>query len=46
MAFSETKILEIVAEYIEKNPESNLKDKINEVLNYMNLWNSLLQQIL
>ena len=31
MAFSETKILEIVAEYIEKNPESNLKDKINEV---------------
>lgn len=31
MAFSETKILEIVAEYIEKNPESNLKNKINEV---------------
>lgn len=31
MAFDETKILEIVAEYIKDNPDSNIKNKIDEI---------------
>ena len=31
MAFNETKILEIVAEYIKDNPDSNIKNKIDEI---------------
>ena len=31
MAFDETKILEIVAEYIKDNPDSGIKNKIDEI---------------
>lgn len=31
MAFDETKILKIVAEYIKDNPDSNIKNKIDEI---------------
>lgn len=31
MVFDETKILEIVAEYIKDNPDSNIKNKIDEI---------------
>lgn len=41
MAFDETKILEIVAEYIKDNPDSNIKNKIDEIfkLREINIYN-------